>query len=155
MTTADHTLKIERHFAAPIETVFDAFADVSKFAQWFGPNPNVNVEVFEYLFEKDGRYRIGFKGEGGTAHVVAGMYLAITPPTQIIFTWQWEKPHQYEGLDTLVTIDFAPRSDGTALTLVHEKLPSMEAKENHNQGWTGSFDQLETWLDAPAKAMGA
>ena len=146
MTALDHTLRIERNLSAPIEKVFDAFADVSKFAQWFGPNPNVNLEVFEYLFQKDGRYRIGFKGEGGTADVVAGIYVAITPPKQIVFTWQWEEPNQYAGLDTLVTIDLDALPDGTLLTLTHEKLPSTEAKENHNLGWTGALDSLEAHL---------
>ncbi len=146
MTIADHTLTIERHLSAPIDSVFDAFANVSKFAQWFGPSPDVNVEIFEYLFEKDGRYRIGFKGSGDTADVAAGFYVSITPPTQIVFTWQWEPPHVYAGHDTLVTIDLAPTSNGTKLKLTHEKLPSTEAKENHNQGWSGAFDQLEPWL---------
>ncbi len=155
MTTADHTLRIERHLSASIEKVFAAFADVSKFAQWFGPNPDVNIEVFEYQFEKDGRYRIGFKGGSGTTDVVAGIYVLITAPTKIVFTWQWEPPHTYAEYDTLVTIDLAASGNETVLTLTHEQLPDADAKTNHNEGWSGAFDQLETWLATPCKVSGA
>ena len=155
MTTAAHILKIERRLSASIEKVFDAFADISQFAQWFGPDPSVNLEVFEYQFKRDGRYRLGFKGNGGTMDVVAGIYLAITPPTQIVFTWQWEPPHTYATQDTLVTINLAANGNETILTLTHEKLPDADAKAHHNEGWSGAFDQLETWLATPCKVTGA
>ncbi len=146
MNTAEQTLIIERTYQASIDRVFDAFADVEKFAQWFSPNPNVNLEVFEYDFRQGGAYRICFHGTSGSKDIVGGTYLTITSPTQIVFTWEWEAPHTYEGHQTLVTIDLADQGGETHLTLTHEKLPSTEAKTNHNQGWTGALDQLEPWL---------
>ena len=146
MSTAEETLVIERTYEAPIDRVFSAFADVEKFAQWFSPNPNVNLEVFEYDFRPDGRYRICFHGSSGSKDIVGGTYVTITPPTRIVFTWEWEAPHTYEGHNTLVTIGLAGQNGETHLTLTHEKLPSTEAKTNHNQGWTGALDQLAPWL---------
>ena len=152
MNTAEQTLTVERTYEAPIKRVFDAFADVEKFAQWFSPNPNVNLEIFDYDFRSGGRYRICFHGASGSKDIVGGEYVSITPPTQIVFTWQWEAPHTYEGHDTLVTIDLVDKGGSTLLTLTHEKLPNTEAKVNHSQGWTGALDQLAPWLARNAAA---
>ncbi len=146
MAEAQHTLVVERHLEAPIAKVFDAFADVAKFAQWFGPSPRVPLEIFDYEFEPGGRYRICFHGESGSKDIVGGTYVSITAPTQIVFTWQWEAPHTYEGLQTLVTVDLTEKDGTTHLVLTHEKLPSTEAKANHDMGWSGALDQLGPWL---------
>lgn len=146
MTEAEHILVVKRSYKASVTRLFDAFADVEKFAQWFAPNPRVKLELYEYDFRSGGSYRIGFTEPGGGTATVGGTYVAIENPNKIVFTWEWQGPHTYAGQNTLVTIDMTQNGEQTDLVLTHEKLPSTEAKANHNEGWSGALNTLGTWV---------
>ncbi len=62
-------------------------------------------------------------------------------------TWAWDHGDM-AGMETLVTIEFAAAGAETDLTLTHEKLPSRNAVDMHNQGWTSSFKCLEQSIEA-------
>lgn len=45
--------------------------------------------------------------------------------------------------EMLVTIDLAESDNKTELTLTHERLPDVESRDHHHQGWIGCLDNLE------------
>jgi uncharacterized protein YndB with AHSA1/START domain len=45
-------------------------------------------------------------------------------------------------MDTLVTFDLSADGESTRLLLTHEGFPADEARDHHNQGWTGSLERL-------------
>jgi hypothetical protein len=45
--------------------------------------------------------------------------------------------------ETLLTVDFRANGNKARLTLTHEKHASGELRDDHRDGWTGSFDKLE------------
>ena len=48
--------------------------------------------------------------------------------------------------ESLVTFLLEPFDGGTELTLLHEHLPDEEARESHEQGWSGLLDKLPVFL---------
>ena len=66
-------------------------------------------------------------------------------PKRLVMTWVWGSG-DYAGQETLVTVDLAADGDGTLLTLTHENLDGIESRDNHEHGWSGSFDRLQRRL---------
>ncbi|MFQ6026703.1 MAG: SRPBCC domain-containing protein, partial [Dehalococcoidia bacterium] len=91
--------------------------------------------------------------------VATGVYQEVTQPAKLVYTWSWEPTLQadtgepspdaepmMDQHETLVTVEFHDRSGATELILTHENFPSQEARDAHNQGWTGVLAQLEQAL---------
>jgi uncharacterized protein YndB with AHSA1/START domain len=47
---------------------------------------------------------------------------------------------------SLVSVEFFPVGVSTEIRLTHEQLPSIESRDDHAQGWSGTFDKLEKYL---------
>jgi len=45
-----------------------------------------------------------------------------------------------------VTVEFIPAGVSTEIRLTHEQLPSIEARDDHGRGWSGTLDKLEKFL---------
>jgi hypothetical protein len=43
-------------------------------------------------------------------------------------------------------VEFVPVGVSTEIRLTHEQLPSIESRDDHAQGWSGTFDKLEKYL---------
>jgi uncharacterized protein YndB with AHSA1/START domain len=129
-----------RHFDVPPERVFDAWLS-RDWAEWIG-TPGVRGEIVELEPHVGGRYRIVMHRSDGGALPVWGSYREIVRPSKLVFTWKWD----LEAGDTLVTLTFKPSKGGTELLLRHEGFTSTERRDNHNKGWTGTFDKLATFL---------
>ena len=91
-----------------------------------------------------GRYRISFKTEDGEYHEVGGVYREIVPNEKLVFTWAW---HSTPERESLVTVLLKPDGDGTLLTLTHEQFFDEDARNRHQQGWTGALDKREKMFD--------
>jgi uncharacterized protein YndB with AHSA1/START domain len=136
-------LTITRVFEAPREKVFDAWLDPVQLAKWMGPG-NVRAEIDLVDAKVGGRYRIVMHPEPGMTPVVGGVYREIKRPERLVFTWKWEGAHPdgSAGVDTLVTLTFADRNGKTEMTLRHEGFESVQSRDSHDHGWSGSFDKL-------------
>ena len=136
-------LKITRRFAAPRERVFNAFLDPDALRQWWGPEgmtcpePRVDARV-------GGAYEMAILDSQGEAHIVAGRYREIVCPERLVFTWRWI--NNPEGVEMLVTLTFTEAGDATVLDLHQTRMPSEEAARLHNEGWSSSFNKLETFV---------
>jgi uncharacterized protein YndB with AHSA1/START domain len=139
-TPANLTLQIKRTFRAPREKVFRAWTDRAELARWFAPSAEYSTVVPELEFRIGGRYRVEMHHKDGNVHSVYGTYQEIKPPEKVVFTWRWDGNASPE--DSLVTIEFHDLGNSTEVTLTHERLPNLEERDKHAQGWNGCMEQL-------------
>jgi uncharacterized protein YndB with AHSA1/START domain len=141
-TTVKPSLTIKRRFDAPPEKVFSAWTDPEKVKRWMGPG-----EVKALRVESDprtgGRYRWLMQSPSGEEHDVSGVYREVVPGRKLVFTWAWKSTPERESL---VTVDIKPDGAGSVMTLTHEQFFDDEARDRHNQGWTGAMDKLGSYL---------
>lgn len=142
-TTIESTtrLQIVRRYSASREAVFEALTEPSLLARWFAPSDQMEAHVDRFEARVGGAYRIEMRHVSGAVHTAVGTVREIEPPQKLVYTWKWEG-----GVmpDTLVTWTLKEVDDGTELTLVHERFPNEEARQQHEQGWTSIFEKLET-----------
>ena len=137
------TLTITRQLPASPEDVFDAWTTPDILRQWMCPFDTKVVRA-DLDLRVGGKYFIDMQGEEAL-HKHEGEYMEIDRPNRLVFTWISAGTHQ----DTsLVTVTFEKSGDGTALTLVHDRLPDTEAVGDHNRGWTSALDNLQALLAA-------
>ena len=146
------SLTIKRRFNVRPEKVFQAWADPEKLKKWLGPG-EVRCTSVEADARAGGRYRFIMQKPGAPEeHNVAGVYREVVPNEKLVFTWAWKSTPEQESL---VTVTFKPDGDGTLMTLTHENFFDADARDSHNQGWTGALLKLQTYLHtADAKPHG-
>jgi uncharacterized protein YndB with AHSA1/START domain len=146
-TAALPALTLARVIAAPREAVFAAWLDPALLARWLGPAP-VAAEIDRLEPWPGGAWRVHMRRPDGAVHTVGGVYRAIVPPERLVFTWTWESTGAALNLgrESLVTLTFAARGDGTELTLRHERFVNRASLRSHRHGWTGTFDRLAALL---------
>jgi len=140
------TLHISRTFKAPCHKVYEAWTMAKTLSQWFAPSDEMKTEVLELDVRVGGRYKIRME-EGGSDcefHTVGGEYLSITPNEKLIFTWKWEGDDG--NTEMLLTLEFIDKGDTTDFLLTQERIPSEEARDAHNEGWTGCLTRLDNLL---------
>jgi len=139
MTDAPIILELSRVFDAPPERVFDAWLEKS-WGDWVGP-PGVKGEVVQLEPRVGGRYKLVMHRDSGDL-TVAGTYKEITRPSRIAMSWKWSQ----EEADTLITLTFRPKGNGTEMHMRHEGFGSTDRRDGHSTGWNGTFDKLEKFL---------
>jgi len=141
-TAVKPSLTIRRHFNAPPEKVFSAWTDPEKVKCWMGPGA-VEVLRTEGDPRTGGRFRWVMKSPDGEEHDVSGVYREVVPGEKLVFTWAWKSTPERESL---VRLTFKKDGDGTLMTLQHEQFFDEDARDRHNQGWTGAMDKLAAYL---------
>jgi len=155
---------INRSFAAPIDTVFAAWTDPQRLSQWSSP-AGFSVAFHRADIRSGGStFTVMTDGKGQAMHGRAD-YLAIEKPKRIAYTQQFcdqdERVTRHplsstwpetmlteiqltaEGPDhTRVTLTWTPPGTVNATELA----TFVGARTGMTQGWTGSFDKLETYL---------
>lgn len=135
---APAVVRIHRFVSASPDRVFAAWTDPVTVARWLSPSGRAEAELEPRV---GGRLRVTMIGEGMQIEHT-GEYRELVPGRRLVFTWQ----SPYTGLEpSIVTVDLRPVPGGTALTLVHERLPAGGA-ESHTGGWAAILDRLEVEL---------
>lgn len=143
VTPDETTLVIRRSFDADIETLFRALTDPEAVKGWFGGS-TMTVRHAENDLRAGGRWAIAMVGDDGEEHNVSGEYVEIDAPRKAVFTWAWRSTPDRVSR---VTYALTPAGDGrTMLTLTHERLANVEARDKHAFGWSACFDKLAPWL---------
>jgi uncharacterized protein YndB with AHSA1/START domain len=142
--TVKPSLTIKRRFNAPPAKVFAAWTDPEKVKRWMGPGAVVVLSA-ENDVRTGGRYRWLMQSPDGQEHDVRGVYREVIPNEKLVFTWAWLTTPER---DSLVTITLKSDGDGTLMTLTHEQFFDEDARDRHNQGWTGAMDKLDKYLSA-------
>lgn len=149
MSTVAARLELIKTIHAPVEKVFAAWTKPELIARWLAPG---NSAVLESAIDLrvGGRYRIRMKGEmNGAAYdvVASGIYERIVPNELLSFTWTFEDEERRRSVgNSVVTVALKAMSDGTELTLIHEKLATQEAHDGHQSGWASCMEKLEAFL---------
>ena len=139
-TTHQHTLTIRRTIDAAPAEVFRAFTDPALMQQWWGP-PGYTTPRCDMDVRVGGRYHLTMASEKGPEHDLCGEYREIVPDQRLVYTFVWQDG-DYAHHEMLVTLEFRPAGDRTELHFTQVKLPSEKARDEHDHGWSGSFDRL-------------
>jgi uncharacterized protein YndB with AHSA1/START domain len=111
--------------------------------RWFAPNPDYTVKVPALDVRPGGEYSIEMHHKDGSVHVAKGRYQEVTPPSRLVFTWNWE---EHAWGETLVTVELFEQGDATRLVLTHERFADAAVRDDHERGWAGCIAQLERAL---------
>lgn len=154
-------LKLVRDFKAPKLLVFQAFATAEAFAEWWGPAGMV-LTVLQLDFRQGGKLHYTLEGDGQTMWGIFH-YRNIVQPNSIEFVSSFSdesgkicnSPFPMDfPLEIFNLITLEEKNGITTVTLSGYPInatPEQEATyysiiENMNQGFTGTFNQLETYL---------
>ncbi|MEE9518624.1 MAG: SRPBCC domain-containing protein [bacterium] len=144
-TRTEITLNLTRTYSAPRDDVFRAWTEPEALKRWFAPSDEFSTPIAEVDLRVEGAYRIGMKPpDQEDMFIVVGTYREVQPPEKLIFTWSWE-----QGMDvgeTLVTVEFSDLGGSTEVVLTHELFPNEQARDKHNEGWSGCLERLEKIL---------
>jgi uncharacterized protein YndB with AHSA1/START domain len=70
---------------------------------------------------------------------VAGEYLEYVEPTKLVFTWG--------AASSVVTVLFHEINDHTTeVTLIHQGFADQAARDQHDDGWGGTFRKLAKYI---------
>ena len=145
--TAEKTsLEIKRFINAPREGVYRAWTDPAELQRWFGPEDVRTIKIAADI-RVGGKYRWDLVKQDGEEWSCLGEYRELVPNRKIVFTWKWDDDEAWENRDSVVTVELSDRDGGTEVKLTHEKLPSEESRDRHNQGWNSVLDRLEKFFN--------
>lgn len=125
-TSSTYAIEREVRIGAAPETVFGFFTDPALMVRWMGEQATLDPRP-------GGICRIEMNEQA----IAVGEYVELDPPHRVVFTWGWEGNFaQTPPGSSTVEITLAPDGDGTLLRLVHRDLPTAEAAEAHQDGWS-------------------
>jgi uncharacterized protein YndB with AHSA1/START domain len=157
---------IERAFDAPLDLMWKVWTDPEHMKNWFGPKGMKGI-YSRNDFRVGGSYHYGLQAPNGDVIWGKWTYREITSPERFVFVQSFSDkdggvtrhPMSPEWpLEMLSTIEFV-RRDGKTVVIV--RWTPLNASENErnvfkagqasmNQGWSGTFEQLEAYLKGVA-----
>lgn len=156
-SAAESELVISRFFDAPRETVFKAWTDEKYLLRWWAPR-GFTTPYCKTDLRVGGLFHFCMRTADGTDIWGRGVYREIVRPEHLVYVdsfadpaGQAAPPERY-GMgptmpaETLVTLTFAEKQGGTALTLRHSSFADAELREQCRQGWEEMLDRLEQEL---------
>jgi uncharacterized protein YndB with AHSA1/START domain len=137
----DTTLRLVRTVNATPEQVFAAWTDPKQLAEWSCPEGTSLAKV-EVDLKVGGAFLLDMRGAEGEKHTAYGSYREITPPSRLVYTWDWKQEDHKVG-ESVITVELTAVDEGTQVTMIHELLPSIEMRDAHEHGWTSCLDKLQ------------
>jgi uncharacterized protein YndB with AHSA1/START domain len=141
----ERALVITRIFEAPRDLVFRAWTEPDRAARWWGPHGFVttycNMDV-----RPGGTFRVCTRSPEGIEHWKQGIYREVVERERLVFTFAWEDAEGKPRHQTLVTVTFIERGDKTELTLRQAVFETVEARDNHQRGWTSTLERFAEYL---------
>lgn len=138
------SLVIRQIFPATPERLFAAWTNPEQMNAWFHPGGQMK-SITAVNLTVGGHYRIEMRSEKSGPYVVQGVYREIIPNKKLVFTWRWVAEDAEP--ETLVTVDFIPVGAAeTEIVLTHDHFIQAEERDNHGEGWQGTFVQLAAHL---------
>ena len=141
----DRVLVVERIFDAPRSLVFRAWIEPQHLFRWFGPR-GYTVPSYTLDPRPGGGWRCCMVSPEGREHWVRGVFREVLEPERLAFTWAHENADGTLGHETLITVTFADLGEKTGLTLRQETFESIEARDDHRNGWSSAIERLAEYL---------
>ncbi|BDI34544.1 ATPase [Capsulimonas corticalis] len=155
-------LVITRIFNAPRELVFKAWGEAERLAHWWGPK-GFTLGVATLEFRPGGVFHYSMTSAQGQEMWGKFVYREIEAPERLVFVTSFSNP---EGeitraffsdtwpLEVLNVVTFTEQDGKTTMTLRGGPINATEAEQaafegmfgSMQQGFAGTFDQLETYL---------
>lgn len=142
---ADFLLDMRRIFRAPPSLVFETFTSAELLRQWMCPS-GYTVRAAHADARIGGGFRIEMLSPEGVAYKVSGSYLEMRAPELLVLGWIWEKGHGMAGIETIVRVELSAQGSGTLMVMTHSGLIGEAERTDHEQGWSGAFDNLAALL---------
>ncbi len=140
------SLRLERRYEVPPDKVWRAWTDPKALTAWFGPGEADSVTLAETDVRVGGRFHVVFHTPDGEEHDVSGTYVEVLPARKLVFTWAWKSTPERESL---VTVSLEPAGTGTRMNFLHEQFYDQAARDDHEGGWTLTFEKLAHHLLQP------
>lgn len=138
-----------RVIRAPRARVYEAWTNPEVLKQWFGSArgycsaPEIDSRVGgKYRFEMTLREPSPESSLKGPA--MYGHFTSVIPNERLVFTWVSDL---FPGEESLVTVSLKDVSEGTQLTLVHERFQTAASRDAHGQGWSGALPSIAKLLE--------
>ena len=145
--TAEKTsLEITRFINASLARIYKAWTDPAELQRWFGPEDVRTIKI-DADVRVGGKYCWNLVNQDGEEMACRGEYRELVPGRKIVFTWKWDDDDAWKDHNSIVTVEFSERDGGTEVKLTHEKLPSEESRDRHNEGWRSVLYRLEKFLN--------
>lgn len=135
-----------RTYSAPPGRVFRAFIDPQLIPLWWSPDPEVSVTVVEWTPVPGGRWRFAYGFPDGSVIHVRGVFREVEADHRLVFTWTWEPPDMYAGIETMVSVTIEAAGDGAVVHVRHERFPDESTRSRHDAGWNSTLDRLDEVL---------
>jgi uncharacterized protein YndB with AHSA1/START domain len=146
MTQPDPTaLTIRRVVAAGVERVFAAWTTPELLRAWWGP-AGVTCVGAELDLRVGGAYRIGNQLPDGSVVWIEGTFDEVAPPRRLVYSWRIGDEPVSRVTVEFVAVNGSGRA-GCEVTLTHERIHSVDARDDHARGWAGCLDGLGRWAD--------
>lgn len=162
MNAGKQEFVITRTFNAPRELVWKAWTERDRLIEWFGPK-GFTMTTAKLDFRPGGIFLYGLRSPDGTEVWGKFVYREIVTPEKIVLVNSFSNPaggltrHPFSPtwpMEMLSTTTFTEHEGKTMIALKWVALNATEVEQktfdsSHdgmNQGWTGTFDQLATYL---------
>jgi uncharacterized protein YndB with AHSA1/START domain len=155
---------ITRVMNAPRERVWKAWTDPAELKQWWGPK-GFKVHTARVDLRPGGTFHYGMTGPDGSEIWGMFAYQKIEAPRRLVFVtsfsdaaggltrhpWSPNWPlkmlstvtFEEQGGKTTITVEWTPAEGSTDV----ERKTFDDAKPGMSQGWGGTFEQFETYLN--------
>ncbi|MCI4322856.1 MAG: SRPBCC domain-containing protein [Thermoplasmata archaeon] len=141
---------LSRVIHAPRETVWKAWTEPRRLANWWGPesftNPVCDVEV-----RAGGAIRIEMRAPDGVVYPMTGTFREVSPPERLVFSSAALDAAGVPLFEVLNTVTFAERPGSTELTVrfqvVRRTGEAGPYLAGAKVGWTQSLARLATLVE--------
>ena len=144
-TSTDTTLRLTHDIKAAPERVFAAWTEAAQLKNWSCPE-GLEVADVQVDLKVGGAFLIDMQDPEGGHHTAFGEYREIQAPDRLVYTWDWKQDEHRMG-ETIITVEFNEKGDGTEVVMTHEKMPSIEMRDSHDEGWTSCLNRLQRMFD--------
>jgi uncharacterized protein YndB with AHSA1/START domain len=161
-TTADGTFVITRVFSAPRHLVWAAWSGAEQMQKWWGPK-GCSIKIATFEFRPGGFFHYAMQYSNGPGMWGRFLYRDVAAQERIVWLNSFSNPgcgitrapfNQSFPLEMLNDVAFTEKAGKTTVTL-HARPHGAEPGEvavfegmfaSLNQGFGGTFDQLEAFL---------
>ena len=154
--------QISRVYDASRDKVWKAWTEADRLKHWWGPR-GFKVHTCKVDLRPGGTFLYGMKAPNGFDMWGKFVYREIVPPEKLVFVVSFSDPNGgvtlHPGMQNwprylLSTVEFSEASGKTTVTVTWtpheaseiERKTFEQGRPSMHQGWTGTLDQLETYL---------